>query len=195
MSALVLQKAEISCKDCVEFTQSFTENKNCLIFIDPPYVREFGSACNTYSIRQPNECKQTIKGLPPFNIDNIKALFSVASQANGKVLITHSYEHEVLLAARCTGLDYLFSYANKANGSAKCGYETAVLSKNIFEKDCARFDKTNSAPVSSPYIDNALSRRMKRSKKYIQSNPNCNNKAKDVADACANQADHKREAE
>lgn len=147
-AALVLQKAEISCMDCVDFTKKFINNTLSVIFADPPYVDIFGSACKTYSIKMPkdfvaNNSKRTVKALKPFGIEKIKELFSLLSAAKGKVLITHSNEHEVNLAAYCRGLDYLFSYSNKANGCNEDGYETIVLSKNIHEEGFVRDnDKT-----------------------------------------------------
>lgn len=147
-AALVLQKAEISCEDCVEFTGRFIENKLSVIFVDTPYVLTFGSACKTYTIRlpkdfEPKDGKRTVKALKPFGIDKIKELFSLLSTAKGRVLITHSNEHEVNLAAYCRDIDYLFSYNNKANGCNEDGYETVVYSRNIHEEGFVRKEKTN----------------------------------------------------
>lgn len=120
-AALVLQEAEISCMDCVEYIKQIPNDLKYFFFIDSPYVLHFGSACKTYSIKMHKDLgnddrRKIIKELKPFGIDKIKELFLLAANARGKVLITHSAEHEVDCAAFCMDLDYLFSYTNKANG-------------------------------------------------------------------------------
>lgn len=159
-AALVLQKAEISCMDCFDFMKQFINKRNHFSFDDSPYVLHFGSACKTYSIRMPKDDKGTnnrkfIRDLPLFGIDKIKELFSLAAQSKGRVLITHSAEHEVENTAYIYGLDYLFSYTNKANGSNKNAYATIVFSKNITEKDFIRRNKDDS-PIPPAFIDNNL---------------------------------------
>lgn len=164
-AALVLQKADISCKDCIDFTKRFIEQKRCLIFADPPYLNFFGSACKTYSRKSQTstdkECGRDKTNIPPFNIEKMKNLFMLLSQAKGKVLITHSKEYEVLKIAYYSNLLYLFSYFNKANGSNKDCYETVVFSKNITETDFVCRDK-NGIPSPPAFINEELIRSFSR---------------------------------
>lgn len=194
-AVLVLQKAEISCMDCVDFMKRFIDMNNFFWFVDTPYVLNFGSACKTYSIRLPKnfvpKCgRRIIKDLPPFGIDKIKALFSLAAQAEGRVLITHSAEHEVEYAAYCVGLDYLFSYSNKANGSNEKGYVTNVFSKNIHEDGfvCSKNEKS----ISLAYTDEWMNRMFSRQTKELQQlKADGVGSAKDFANTCTDQTGYK----
>ena len=191
-AALVLQKAEISCMDCVAFTKRFIE-EDYFLFIDPPYVLIFGSTCKTYSIKlpkdfEPSNGKRVVKQLKPFGIDNIKELFSIAAQTKGRLLITHSDEHEVNLAAYCVGLDYLFSYTNKANGSNENGYVTNVFSKNIHEDGFVRFK--NEKSISLAYTDEWMNKIFSTRTKDLRQ---LKADGVDLANTCADQTSYKRQ--
>lgn len=115
-------------------------------------------------------------------------------RAKGKVLITHSDEHEVNNVAYCVGLDYLFSYYNKANGSDKDAYETIVYSKNINEEGFIRRNKENGKPQDPAFIDEwRLKLYKSRAERLRQKNTDDVDLAEDFVNTCTDQTSFKGE--
>ena len=68
--SLFLNKCEITCKDYKDIFEEYKDNKEALLFLDPPYFDSFNSKYNTYK----KDCNEEITDNTQMYIDILKYL-------------------------------------------------------------------------------------------------------------------------
>lgn len=140
-ASLALQKATISCMDCLIFVRDYLDDSNAFIFWDPPYMRSFSADCNTYKVTlpdNPSDNAKYIADLKPFGIKKIDEILLTIANAKCMSMFTHSVNAGVDCDCYTAGLEYLFEYDTHFGTNV---YTTNVYCNNISERDFVRLDE------------------------------------------------------
>ena len=154
-AALVLQKAIITCMDCIEFAKKYVNNKNVQLWLwDPPYVELLGSTCTTYKVNKSidlniKKSRNYVKRLKSFNIDKFNEIAKLMAKTEGMAILTHDIKDEVEESCYQLVLHYLFEYDRNYIDRV---YTTRVWGNRVELEDILQLEKFNK-PNYSAYID------------------------------------------